>query len=119
MAKSKTKFNLSKSEIIRRKEDFNRIFEFGRVFNGNLVSIIFLKADSRKIGFVVSKKIKKAVDRNRYKRVLREIYRLNKDEFPEKGYIVLLAKGISDNFWMLKKETKDLLQKLTIYSELL
>ena len=112
MVKNKTKFNLSKDEILRRKDDFNQIFKFGKVIKGNHVSIIFLKADSRKIGFVVSRRIKKAVVRNRYKRVLREIYRLNKDKFPEQGYIILVAKGISENFWTLKNETIELLQQI-------
>lgn len=112
MVKNKGKFNLPKDEIIRGKENFNQIFKFGTVINENHVSIIFLKAESRKVGFVVTKKVKKAVDRNRYKRLLREIYRLNKDKFPEKGYIILFAKGTSDNFWVLKSEVIELLNKI-------
>jgi len=112
MVKGKGKFNLPKDEILRGRENFNQIFNKGKTVSGIHVSIIYLNAESRKIGFVVSKKVKKAVNRNRYKRLLREIYRLNKDKFPEKGHIILLAKGISDDFWVLKSEIFELLNKI-------
>jgi ribonuclease P protein component len=104
------KFKLQKNEILRGKENFNNVFEFGVVISGKNVSIFYLQADSRKIGFIVSKKVKKAVSRNRYKRVLREIYRLNKEKFPEKGHIILFAKGRSDNFREIQNEIFELLK---------
>jgi len=113
MVKNKGKFNLPKDQILRGREDFNHVFMQGQKVSGNNVLIIYLNADSRKIGFVVSKKVKKAVIRNRYKRVLREIFRLNKEKFPEKGHIILLAKGRSDDFWLLKSEILELLNKIS------
>jgi ribonuclease P protein component len=106
------KFKLQKNEILRGKENFNNVFEFGVVISGKNVSIFYLQADSRKIGFIVSKKVKKAVSRNRYKRVLREIYRLNKEKFPEKGHIILFAKGRSDNFREIQNEIFELLKNI-------
>lgn len=112
MVKNGEKFDLPKTEILRGKENFDLIFKKGKTVSSNLVSIIYLKAETRKIGFVVSKKVKKAVVRNRYKRLLREIYRLNKNKFPEKGYIILLAKGTNDTFYVLKSEILELLKKI-------
>jgi ribonuclease P protein component len=112
MIKNGEKFDLPKTEILRGKENFDLIFKKRKTVSGNLVSIIYRNAETRKIGFVVSKKVKKAVVRNRYKRLLREIYRLNKDKFPEKGHIILIAKGVIDNFDVLKSEILELLNKL-------
>ena len=112
MVNSTVKLKLPKDEILRGRENFNQVFKKGKTVSGNHVSIIYLNADSKKIGFAVSKKVKKAVVRNRYKRLLREIYRLDKDKFPEKGNIILLAKGMSDNFWVLKNEILELLNKM-------
>lgn len=55
-----------------------------------------------------------AVKRNRAKRRLREIYRLNQDKLPENRSIVLLAKpGMnSAKFDTLVNEYTDLLQKI-------
>ena len=113
MAESKKQFNLPKDEILRGKNSFNRIFKFGTVFSGHNVTINFLKDDTKKVGFAVTKKIKQAVVRNRYKRLLREVYRLNKAKFPEKGHIILFAKGRSDNFEVLQDEILNLLNQTT------
>jgi len=111
MVKNKGKFNLPKDEILRGRETFDQVFERGEKLTGKNVSIFYCQAESRKIGFVVSKRVKKAVNRNRYKRLLREIYRLNKDSFPEKGHIILLARGTSDDFWLLQSEILGILNK--------
>ncbi len=112
MVKSIKNFKLPKKEILRGKDNFNRVFEFGTVISGSNVSIIYLKADTRKVGFVVAKKVKKAVVRNRFRRLLREIYRLNKESFPEKGHIILFTKGKSNNFFVLQNEILELLNNL-------
>jgi len=112
MVKNSKDFKLRKLEILRGKEKFNRIFEFGNKISGHNVSIIYLQADSRKIGFVVTKKVKQAFVRNRYKRLLREIYRLNKEKFPEKAHIILFARGKNDNFLVLQKEILQLLNNI-------
>ncbi len=112
MAGYKKKFNLAKDEILRGKNSFNRIFKCGTVFSGNNVSINFLEADTQKVGFAVTSRIKQAVIRNRYKRILREVYRLNKAKFPAKGHIVLFAKGRSSNFKIVQNEVLKLLSQI-------
>lgn len=112
MDKKSSNFKLKKKEILRGNEKFNSIFKNGDKLSGHFVSIFYLRSESRKIGFVVAKKVKTAVMRNRFKRILREIYRLNKDKFPEKLEIILYAKGTNDNFSILQKEIAQLLNKI-------
>jgi len=54
-----------------------------------------IDSEERKFGVAVSRKIKKKVERNRLKRIVREAYRRNKELF--KGINVFLVKkeGIS------------------------
>lgn len=74
-----------KDEKLKNKTDISLLFEQGKWFSYKELAIISLQKEDllgRKVGVSVSKKIfKKAVDRNRVKRLLREIYRLNKPLF--------------------------------------
>jgi len=109
MVSEPTNFKLCKNEILRGRNSFNNVFKNGILIPGKYSSILFVKSNERKVGFAVSKKVKKAVFRNRQKRLLREIYRLNKNRFPDRHHIVLLAKGTIDDFFILKQDVLNLL----------
>lgn len=75
----------SKENKLKQKKQISQLFEKGKWRScGNLRIIVLNSSEvpEAKIGVSVSKRnFKKAVDRNRIKRLLREVYRLNKDEF--------------------------------------
>lgn len=87
-------FELSKSEILRDKRDFNNVYSKGRSYaNKNLV--LYVLDDERyngKIGFAAGKKLGNAVVRNRVKRLLREAYRLNKKNLRSDRAIILMGR---------------------------
>lgn len=79
------RFGLSKHERIKRKNEFSRVYESGKIIYSNsrkLKAIFYLgKSESKsvKVAFGISKKAGNAVWRNRLRRLLREVYRLNKE----------------------------------------
>ncbi|WP_172281380.1 ribonuclease P protein component [Chryseobacterium sp. LAM-KRS1] len=83
-------FRYPKEEKLKKTNDITLLFEKGKWrTNGNLRIILLkdkpnLPVEASKFGVSVSKRyFKKAVHRNRIKRLLRECYRLHKDLFKE------------------------------------
>ncbi len=85
---------LAKTHRLRRMRDFALLSQKGRVVYGPFFTLRFRASDApTRIGFVVSTKIyKRAHDRNRTKRRLREAIRLVQPSWPEKQDILLIAR---------------------------
>jgi ribonuclease P protein component len=76
----------NKSERLSSKVSIDSLFEKGKSFNSFPFKVIWLEAEQSntpaKIVISVPKRsFKRAVDRNRIKRQIREAYRKNKDSF--------------------------------------
>ncbi len=78
-------FSLSRNERVRKKKDFDRIFNYGKITYTSdylLKAIFIIDTDAEKSGVkiaaAVSKKAGKAVWRNRVKRLIKEAFRINK-----------------------------------------
>jgi ribonuclease P protein component len=85
-----TNFKYSKAEKLKKETEIALLFEKGKWKTCGNLRIIVLKEkptipiNQAKFGVSVSKRyFKKAVHRNRVKRLLREAYRLNKSIFKE------------------------------------
>ena len=83
----RVRHTLGRSEILRGRNNFQLVFKQGRKFEGTYLRCLFLaderlklRGGARKaVGFTAPGALKRAVDRNRLKRLAREAYRLNKE----------------------------------------
>lgn len=102
-------------EKLKQKKEIDFLFAQGRWLSSGNLRIISIDLDKKpaedivilnqKFGVSVSKKyFKRAVDRNRIKRLLREIYRKNKDFFTAQFGI----NSLSMIFWVSKEHPTDL-----------
>lgn len=113
------KFGYSKVEKLKQKKEISALFERGKWRSCGRIRMIILKnktedaSSNNRVGISVSKRyFKKATDRNRIKRLLREAYRLNKNVFAEKfgnSNVVMI-------FWNSPEKPRDY---STVESELL
>ena len=112
-------FRLRKNERITKGTDFEIVFEKGRRYSTKNFIIILYKnnKDVRRLGMAVSRKVGGAVKRNRVKRLLREYFRLNKDQFPDGHDMVFIAKAesITLNYFTLTQELSKFFSRLTTY----
>ncbi len=121
----KNKFTLKKAERLSSKKVIDKLFSEGKSFLQYPLKFVFLQTDitsayPAQAGFTVSKKIfKRAVARNRIKRLLRESYRLNKhiiyDAYTNNKiaiFIIFIGKELPE-YKQINRAMSDGLKKLT------
>ncbi len=86
------------ADSLRRGLEFQRAWEKGKAWSHPL---LILRAsangeEKNRFGFVVGKKVGKAVRRNRVKRWMREAVRRREDTLSKGWDIILIARGRSD-----------------------
>ncbi|MCB0193796.1 MAG: ribonuclease P protein component [Anaerolineae bacterium] len=84
---------------LRRNSDFQRIRQVGKSYASSLLVLAFLRNefDHSRFGFVVSKRLGKAVQRNKIKRRMREAVRLKIPHIKPGFDVVIIARIPSRN----------------------
>lgn len=84
---------------LKSPKEFRQIYQKGKFLAGPYLVMHFRKngLECYRIGFSVSKKVGKAVVRNRVKRKLREICRLHEDLFPTGWDFIFVAREKSNS----------------------
>lgn len=78
---------------IKKNTEFQKIFAKGKRGFSSRLTLLYVPSDVFKMGICVSKKHGNSVTRNRIKRLLREIFRLNADKLKKEYNYVLLPKA--------------------------
>jgi ribonuclease P protein component len=109
---------LKKANRIRKTKEYDDIFKTGKSYKA-LYFVLIVKRNTElengpKFGFIASKKVGGAVERNRAKRLLREAIRIQLDKFPKDIEASVIAfhsindKSIED----ISKEMEKLIKQL-------
>lgn len=85
--------NFRKAERIRNSKSFSGAREAGRSVRSGPFKLSVLETGKKRLGIVVPKRLGKAAERNRLRRVIREFFRLNKGEFLGGDYVVVAKDG--------------------------
>lgn len=115
------RFNYPKNEKLKSQNAIDLLFSQGKSVAKYPLRLVYVEIPSAEeklqIGVSVSKKyFKKAVDRNYFKRLLRESYRLNKELLrvdSEKKYVMMLLYQTKDrlSFQEIEEKTIALFEK--------
>ena len=110
---------LKKENRLKKNRHFNYIYKKGEKFFEKHLNLCILKTKFKpfKVGFSVSNKIGKSTVRNKVKRRLREIVRLNFSSIKGTHNLVFIAKdGIEKlNYKELENELINLLKKANLF----
>lgn len=102
---------MAKIPKIKRNSEFQAIFRNGRIWS-NAVAVLYLAraAEDRasRLGICVSKKLGKAVMRNRIKRLIYEVCRVRWDQLkPGCSLIVLARRGVLEKAYAEVEQSLD------------
>lgn len=104
-------------KTLKKNYEFKNVLSKGRFYLGKYVTI-YIKDNNKNenyIGIAVSTKIGKAVKRNRVKRLIRESYRINKEQLKKGKDIVFMWNKNSNveeiNFSKINKDICFLMNK--------
>ena len=98
---------------IKKQADFQRLFQKGKRAFSSSLTLLYVPAQTMRMGISVGKKHGKSVQRNRIKRLVREAFRLNQDKMQGTYSFIILPKVNKeysfktferDLQWMIKKE---------------
>ena len=82
---------MNKEKTIKKNHQFRWIIKKGKKSNKKTVRIFIIqnKENKNKLGIAIKKNIKSAILRNRVKRVIREIYRLEENKLKKQFNIII------------------------------
>jgi ribonuclease P protein component len=121
------RYTLGKNERMKSRKQIELLFKEGKTFSASPLRVYFsvqtLSPDHSPLLFGVAvgtRNFKKAVDRNRIKRLIREAWRLQKNELQQKlkqenkqlhVFFIFTGKEVSD-YKLIAEKTSTALQKL-------
>lgn len=113
--------SLCSLETLKKARDFDRVFRQGRTWSGAEFSLIVYRRQrgTGRVGFCVSRKLGGAVQRNRLRRRLREVYRLSKEKLAARWDLVILARSpaMTASYQQLEELFLQLARKAQILKE--
>ncbi|MBR2588546.1 MAG: ribonuclease P protein component [Bacilli bacterium] len=114
---------MKKIDTLKKNYEFRYVLSKGKYYRGKYLTIYIKKNCLNKniIGIAINTKLGKAVRRNATKRLIRENYRLMKNEILTGNSIVFLwnknMKLQEANFFEIKEEMRSIFKKAEILKE--
>lgn len=117
--KGKKRSNIVMIYRLRKNAEFRAVYRRGKSFSNNLLVLYVYRnrKNFNRLGISVSKKVGKSVIRNRIKRLIKESFRLNCDNFKTGYDLVFIARNASNNkdYSNISNSVKNLIKKSGLY----
>ena len=105
---------------IKKNAEFRAVYKRGRSFSNSLLVLYIYKnrKNINRLGISINKRVGKSVERNRIKRLIKEICRLNSDNLKIGYDLVFIARNLSNgkNYMEIENSIKNLIKKAGLYN---
>ena len=110
---------MNKEKTIKKNHQFRWIIKKGKKANKKTVRVFITnnRDNKNKLGIAIKKNIKSAILRNRVKRVIREIYRLEENKLKKHFNIIICFNTETVNFNEIYIDIKNAFYDLNMYKE--
>ncbi|MEY8000727.1 ribonuclease P protein component [Clostridium sp. Mt-5] len=106
---------------IKKNAEFRVVYKRGRSFSNNLLVLYIYRnrKNINRLGISISKRVGKSVERNRIKRLIKEICRLDIKDVKIGYDLVFIARNLSNgkNYIEIGNSTKNLIKKAGLYNK--
>ncbi|MHC6181545.1 ribonuclease P protein component [Clostridium sp. JNZ X4-2] len=106
---------------IKKNAEFRVVYKRGRSFSNNLLVLYIYrnKKNINRLGISISKRVGKSVERNRIKRLIKEICRLDVKDIKIGYDLVFIARNLSNgkNYIEIGNSIKNLIKKAGLYNK--
>lgn len=108
---------MNKEKTIKKNYQFRWIIKKGKKVNKKTVRVFIInnKEKKNKMGIAIKKNIKSAILRNRVKRVIREVYRLEEKKLKQHYNIIICFNTDSVNYNDIYSDIKKAFYELDMY----
>ncbi|RKY61869.1 MAG: ribonuclease P protein component [Candidatus Latescibacterota bacterium] len=97
-------------------KELSALFKGGKRRRGESLDLYWIPSDSLKVAILLTKKVKGAVVRNKTRRRVKEALRILLPRVKRGCHIAVVAKNGDRSYWELRRELKDLLRNLGLYT---
>lgn len=97
-------FSFSKQDRIRKGREYTGLKMSGKVFKTKLLVFNFNPSERPRLGVIVTKKVGNSVVRNRVKRWIKEVFRLERQTLARPLDVVIIPRRSDMSFGGIKKD---------------
>ena len=111
---------MKKEKSVKKNYQYKRILKKGKITSTEYIRISYQNNNlsNNRLGIAIRKNVKSSILRNRLKRIIREVYRLNNNKLKQGFDVIILINKPIDDYNIMKVNIEKCFTRLRMYEEI-